>query len=107
MQPAAEGGSHHALPRRSGQNNENGLKVYPNPFSDKVTFEFISPFDVNARIDIYDLTGRLVHTLIDNQIKAGEIYNAEFIPKATVNSIYLYRVTLGKEVFNGKVMFKK
>jgi hypothetical protein len=39
------------------------LKVYPNPFSEKLRFEFVSPESVNARIDLYDMTGRMVKTI--------------------------------------------
>jgi hypothetical protein len=83
------------------------LKVYPNPFSDWLRFEFISPVDADARIDIFDITGRKVQTVFHKQVKAGIDYIADFKPVSNVSGMYLYLMTLGDEVFNGKVMYKR
>ena len=83
------------------------MKVYPNPFSEKLRFEFISPETVDARIELYDMTGRFVKTIFEQQIEGGTQYEADFSPDAIISAIYFYRVTLGKGVHNGKVIFKK
>ncbi len=41
------------------------LMVYPNPFSDKLRLDFVSPNDTHARIDMFDLTGRMVQTVFN------------------------------------------
>ncbi|HSO85093.1 MAG TPA: T9SS type A sorting domain-containing protein, partial [Draconibacterium sp.] len=83
------------------------LKVYPNPFNEKLRFEFVSPESVNARIDLYDMTGRLVKNIFEQPIEGGTMYNAEFKPDAIISGMYFYRMTIGEAVFNGKVVFKK
>jgi hypothetical protein len=83
------------------------LKVYPNPFSEKLNFEFVSPVDDHVRIQIFDVAGRMINTVFDNPVKAGIIYNAEFKPATLVTSMYFYRMTLGEKVFVGKVVYKK
>ena len=83
------------------------LKVYPNPFSDKLHFKFISPVDAQVRIDLYDVTGQLVKTVFDNWVEKGVLYNTEFIPKTMVSEMYFYRTIIGKSVFNGNVLYKK
>jgi hypothetical protein len=83
------------------------LKVYPNPFSEKLRFEFISPESVNARIDLYDMTGRLVKTIFEQPIEGGINYEAEFKPETIISGMYIYRMTMGENVYNGKVVFKK
>jgi uncharacterized repeat protein (TIGR01451 family) len=83
------------------------LKVYPNPFSEKLRFEFVSPESVNARIDLYDMTGRMVKTIFEQPIEGGTMYNAEFKPEAIISGMYFYRMTMGEAIFNGKVVFKK
>ena len=83
------------------------LKVYPNPFSDRLRFEFSAPESVNARIDLYDMTGRMVKTIFEQAIEGGVNYNAEFKPEATVSGMYIYRMTMGEKVYNGKVVFRK
>ena len=83
------------------------LKVYPNPFSDRLRFEFVSPEAVNARIDLYDMTGRLVKTILEQPVEAGVSYQAEFRPETIISGMYIYRVTMGEAIYNGKVTFKK
>jgi hypothetical protein len=83
------------------------LKVYPNPFSDRLRFEFVSPTSVNARIDIYDMTGRMIQNVFNAPVEGGVMYNAEFTPKAEISGMYIYRMTMGEAVYNGKVLFKK
>jgi hypothetical protein len=84
-----------------------GLKVYPNPFDDEVRFEFISPLAGKTRIDIYDISGRLVQTIFDDFVEAGTNYNASFRPEAEVSGMYFYRMKLGDMVYNGKLVYKK
>jgi hypothetical protein len=87
--------------------DKTNLLVYPNPFSDKLWFEFVAPADMHARINLYDVTGRMMQTVFDNEVKAGINYNADFVPSTNTSGMYFYRMTLGEEVFNGKVMYKK
>jgi hypothetical protein len=88
-------------------NDKSNLLVYPNPFSDKLRFEFITPNDTHALISLYDITGRLVQTVFDSEVKGGVDYNADFKPVTNVNGMYFYRATIGDQVFNGKVMYTK
>lgn len=43
----------------------------PNPFSVQTSFEFNVPSQGHASLEIYDLTGRLVSTLLDQEINSG------------------------------------
>jgi hypothetical protein len=70
-------------------------------------FEFVSPESVNARIDLYDMTGRLVKTIFEQPIEGGINYEAEFKPETIISGMYIYRMTMGENVYNGKVVFKK
>ena len=86
---------------------ESNLLVYPNPFTERLQFEFVSPKDANASIDIFDVTGRKVKNVFNNFIKGGVNYNAEFVPLSAVSDMYIYRMTLGESVYYGKVIYKK
>ncbi|KAF0236236.1 MAG: hyalin domain-containing, partial [Prolixibacteraceae bacterium] len=83
------------------------ITVYPNPFTDRLRFEFVSPADVNAQIDLFDMNGRLVKTIFEQQVEADQYYEAEFKPETTISAFYVYRIILGENVQNGKVIFKK
>ena len=81
------------------------LKVYPNPFNDRVRFEFVSPEAVNAQIDIYDVNGRLVETIFKSPVESNVLNNAEFKSQSDIRMMYMYRVTLGSKVYTGKVLY--
>jgi hypothetical protein len=83
------------------------LKVYPNPFNDRVRFEFVSPETAQAQIDVYDITGRKVKTIFEQQVEGGITYYTVFEPTTVVSGLYYYRMQLGKAVFNGKLIYQK
>ncbi|WP_372652842.1 Ig-like domain-containing protein, partial [Draconibacterium sp.] len=82
------------------------IKIYPNPFSNRLRFEFVSPESVDARIDIYDMTGRKVNTIFEDHIIGGVKYNSTFEPKTLISGMYIYRVKIGDEIYNGKAIFE-
>jgi hypothetical protein len=83
------------------------ISVYPNPFNDRLYFDFNSPKDVRACIDIFDVTGRKVKSVFYSFIKGGVNYHAEFIPESEVNNLYFYQIKLGEEVFYGKIVYSR
>jgi hypothetical protein len=85
----------------------SNLKVYPNPFNDRVRFEFVSPDAVNAQIYIYDMAGRRIETVFEGPVEGGVINKVDFIPRSIANGLYMYRMILGKTVYDGKIDYKK
>jgi hypothetical protein len=83
------------------------LKVYPNPFRERLYFEFVSPGDNHVRIQVFDVGGRMLNTVFDNPVNAGVIYHTEFLPASLGTSMYFYRVSFGDKVFVGKVIYQK
>jgi hypothetical protein len=83
------------------------VKHYPNPFNESLQFEFASPTQSNARIEIYDVTGRLVKIIFDNRIEGGVYYKTEFRPDNELEGIYFYRMMLDNKEFYGKAIYKK
>lgn len=69
---------------------------YPNPFG----FVTAIHFGVNKRervvLQVFDLTGRLIATLQDGEVNAGE-YRLEFKTGALPNGIYFYRLQAGAQ----------
>ena len=45
--------------------------AYPNPFNPTTTLSFSVPIEGNINLSIYDMTGRLVNTLVDGNLKQG------------------------------------
>ena len=65
----------------------SSLKAYPNPFSEKVFFEFVSNVDTHARLEIFNLTGEKVITLINQRVKYGVLNRIEYKPSTEVSGI--------------------
>lgn len=76
---------------------------YPNPFNPSTTIEFEIPGDKadgrNVRLEIYDLRGRLIRTLVDETKESGRHkahWNGEHDDGRRVGSgVYFYRILAG------------
>ena len=72
---------------------------YPNPFNPTTTLQYDLPEDAQVKIMIYDLMGREVKTLVNNQQTAGFksiIWNASNNLGQPVSAgMYLYRISAG------------
>ena len=67
---------------------------YPNPFNPSTTINFDLPLDARVKILIYDITGRQISTIIDNDFKAG--YNfVKFNASSFASGVYFYSLTAG------------
>lgn len=68
---------------------------YPNPFNPATTISFALAKPSHVQLQIYDVTGRLVMTLIDRQMNAGE-HKVQFVAGDLASGVYLYRLTAGR-----------
>jgi hypothetical protein len=84
-----------------------GLKVYPNPFTDRLIFEFARKSDTKATLTLFDAVGRKLAVLFDQQILENENYRVEYVPKDLTTNMLFYRMTFNDEVINGKMIYKK
>ncbi|MFW6289351.1 MAG: choice-of-anchor tandem repeat GloVer-containing protein [Mariniphaga sp.] len=82
-------------------------RVYPNPFSEKLFIEFVAHESANARIDLYDSSGRLVENIFNEQVQEGSFYKAEFAPHGEPAGLYIYRMRNGNSITHGKVVLKE
>ena len=85
---------------------DNGLAVpiefalqqnYPNPFNPSTQIQYSLPTDANVTIAIYDLVGRQVRTLVNQQVTAGfhsTLWNATNDMGSPVSAgVYIYTIT--------------
>ena len=82
------------------------VSVYPNPFSDRVFFEFDFNTDGNALLEIYDIKGSKISTLYNNRVESGVKYRIEYSPENVVPGMLLYRLVKDGRVFQGKLIYK-
>jgi hypothetical protein len=67
---------------------------YPNPFNPSTTIKFSVPSESHAILKIYDMLGREVRTLL-NEEKAPGTYSINFIAGNLPSGVYLYKLTAG------------
>jgi hypothetical protein len=79
---------------------------YPNPFNTSSTIKYFLPSASNVSIDIYDIAGRKIETLLYEKQNAGEhcvVWNAEKIP----SGVYFYRIKAGNLTITEKCLLLK
>ncbi len=83
------------------------LRVYPNPFSTKLNFEFVAANDAYVILEIYNLSGQLVERLMEQRVEGGVFNRIEYAPTEIISGVYIYRLTLDENVSVGKVIYNK
>lgn len=76
---------------------------YPNPFNPSTTIEYSIPKDANVTMKIYDVLGKEVATLVNEQRSAGT-YIINWNASNFSSGLYFYRITAG-EFTDTKKMF--
>jgi hypothetical protein len=81
-------------------------KVYPNPFNPIATVSFALPKDSNVLLEVYDINGRIISQLTDNNMKAGShsvIWNAE----SHSSGVYFIKMVAGEYTGTQKLILVK
>jgi hypothetical protein len=84
---------------------------YPNPFNPSTTIEIQLAETNNLIVSIFDVTGRLINTLVNNKLEAG-LYSVEWNGKDQNGRLiptgaYIVKVVSGKNNHNQKIAFVK
>lgn len=82
--------------------------AHPNPTRGSTTIGFALPREANVRLRIYDVAGRLVRTLVDGQVGAGEgvkIWDGKHNGGAqAAGGVYFYRLETGAQTLTRKMI---
>ncbi|MCW9706969.1 T9SS type A sorting domain-containing protein [Fodinibius salsisoli] len=79
---------------------------YPNPFRESTTIRFILDKASHIQFKIYDTSGRLVRTLIDEELTAGP-YEESFNASNLASGIYFYQLISDQKVIVKKMTLIK
>ena len=97
----------------SGHNTSKGYmlsKNYPNPFNPATTIPYEIPFNQsgreNVKLEVFDIRGKLVRTLVDGQKLAGR-YSVEFDAGGLSSGVYFYKMIVGNFVQTKKMVLLK
>ncbi|HNX00452.1 MAG TPA: T9SS type A sorting domain-containing protein [Candidatus Cloacimonadota bacterium] len=84
---------------------------YPNPFNPETTIKYTLPVQANVKLDIYNVKGQKVRTLLDDRQTAGnhEItwYGTDDHDKSVSSGVYFYRLTTGNKTIMKKMVMVK
>ncbi|UCH82649.1 MAG: T9SS type A sorting domain-containing protein, partial [Candidatus Latescibacterota bacterium] len=84
---------------------------YPNPFNPTTTIAFVLPEKTSATLAVYDVSGRLVKTLItgvfDGGYKEHEWNGTDAAGHQVGSGVYFCRLTAGNRTLTKKMVFLK
>ena len=80
--------------------------AYPNPFNPVTTIQFSVQTHGNASLRIYDITGKLVETLVDDFIEPGN-HSVQWHASNFSSGIYFYKLTSGNKTTTNKMILMK
>jgi hypothetical protein len=67
---------------------------YPNPFNPVTSIRYQLPEQCHVNLKIFDVLGREITTLVNEQKEAGE-YNVIWNAEGIFSGVYFYRMTAG------------
>jgi hypothetical protein len=82
------------------------LSNYPNPFNSATRIEFDLPRAGEAELAVYDVTGRLVTTLLSGRLNAGH-HHVNWDASNLPSGVYVYRLRTDHETHGKKMVLLK
>jgi endo-1,4-beta-xylanase len=79
---------------------------YPNPFNPTTTIFYALPKQSKVTVDVYDMLGRKVVTLVDETKSAGE-YSVQFDASKYASGVYIYKMSTPTVTIAKKMLFVK
>jgi len=91
------GDAYTAIDGVAGENPQSFFLAqnFPNPFNPTTQLKFVLPKKTMVHLAIYDLLGREVQTLIENEIEAG-VHEVGFDAASLPSGVYFYRLQAGE-----------
>lgn len=83
------------------------MQNYPNPFNPSTKINFYIASDTRVSLNIYDVTGKLVNTLINNKLLKADYYTCDFNASTLASGIYFYRLVTEKFTETKKMVVLK
>ncbi len=81
--------------------------AYPNPFVDVTTLRFAVQQDQRVTLDLYDIQGRLIRTLLEGPMEGGRMYDVDLEAKGLSSGLYIVRLRGDEFVASRKVVLAR
>lgn len=82
------------------------VQNYPNPFNPTTTFTYQIPQKAVATLSVFNLSGQLVETLVNEELEPG-IYNRQWNAGHLSSGIYYYQFVAGNYIQKGRCVLLK
>ncbi len=76
---------------------------YPNPFNPTTTIGFYLPVYSEIRLEVFDLLGRRVTTLVDGELRQAGRHTVQFDARNLSSGVYFYKLSANSEVIVKKM----
>ncbi|MGJ8550895.1 T9SS type A sorting domain-containing protein [Winogradskyella wichelsiae] len=87
--------------------NELDIKTYPNPTNGISYIEFTPKVTGNILVEVFDVNGRNVGQVFNQETFPGQTYKAEFNANNLVSGLYIYKITTGSTSITEKFIVSK
>ena len=87
------------------QGSDLNFQIYPNPFSKKTNIKYTIKQTADVSLEIYNLLGKKIKTLVNKRQPAGE-YKFTFSAKKSghTDGVYFVKLTINKQIYIQKLM---
>ncbi len=79
---------------------------YPNPFNSQTMISYFLAENSNVKLDVYNLLGQHVQTLVNSSVKAGE-HSISWDASDMSSGIYFYKLTTGEKSTTKRMVLLK
>lgn len=83
------------------------LQNYPNPFNPTTNISFGIPETGEVSLEVFDILGRKVATLLDREFKQAGRYTLVFDASSLSSGMYIYRLQSSKKILTRKLLLIK
>lgn len=74
-------------------NNFTLSQNYPNPFNPSTKIDYSIPFESKVNLQVFDMLGREVANLVNNDLQKAGYYTIEFNATGSLSGTYFYKIT--------------
>ena len=80
---------------------------YPNPFNPTTSIQFTIPKMSNVSLNVYNVSGQLVASLINNELRTEGSYSFQFDASGIASGMYFYKLSAGEFTETRKMIVMK
>ena len=93
-------------PQNQVEKSDVSVILFPNPFSEKITYNYFLRKQLPVSIDLFDMTGKSKVQLVKNQIQSEGLHTGELngMVADLTPGVYYFRFTFDKQVIISKIV---